>query len=119
MEWVYGPRTQAFSLVSGLYRCDHDDARLSRPILRLHLLTALIRHLDDRYVRLRAGERQRLFEDWRGRLTTLGRPVIAESAGRAIEGHAEDTTPDGSPVVHDHAGTLHELTAGDVTVRNQ
>jgi BirA family biotin operon repressor/biotin-[acetyl-CoA-carboxylase] ligase len=92
---------------------------LGRPISRLHLLTALIRHLDDRYTRLRAGERHRLFEDWRARLTTLGHAVRAESAGSAIEGYAEAVTPDGSLVVRDHAGTRHELTAGDVTVRSQ
>ena len=94
-------------------------AALGRPVSRLHLLTALIRHLDDRYTRLRAGERQRLFEDWRARLTTLGHAVRAESAGRAIEGYAEAVTPDGALVVRDRAGTRHELTAGDVTVRNQ
>jgi BirA family biotin operon repressor/biotin-[acetyl-CoA-carboxylase] ligase len=93
-------------------------AALGRPVSRAHLLTALIRHLDDRYVRLRAGERQRLFEDWRTRLTTLGRAVRAEAAGRTIEGYAEAVTPDGSLVIRDHAGTRHELTAGDVTIRS-
>ena len=87
-------------------------------VSRLHLLTALIRHLDDRYRRLRAGSANASSRTG-ARLTTLGRPVRAESAGTAIEGYAEAVTPDGSLVVRDHAGTRHELTAGDVTVRSQ
>ncbi len=105
---VPGLDTSAIALASGV----------GRPVARSGLLSALIRHLDDRYVRLRGGERLRLFEDWRTRLTTVGRDVQIEVGGTTIEGHAEGVTPKGALIVRDRAGTRHELTAGDVTVRD-
>jgi BirA family biotin operon repressor/biotin-[acetyl-CoA-carboxylase] ligase len=94
-------------------------AAAGRPVSRVALLASLLRHLDDRYLRLRAGQRQQLFENWRGRLATLGKPVRAEIAAGAIEGYAEGVTPQGALIIRDGAGKRHELTAGDVTVRNQ
>ncbi len=90
-----------------------------RPISRAELLLALLRRLDDHYLRLRAGAREALFDAWRRRLTTIGRVVRAETPGGALEGVAEDVTLTGALVVRDSAGTRHEFTAGDVTVRSQ
>ena len=90
---------------------------LGAPVSRVHLLRHLIARLDDRYTRLRSGQRQRLFDDWRSRLATVGQPVRAETAGTLVEGVAEGVTTSGALVVRDAAGAEHELTAGDVTVR--
>ena len=90
---------------------------LGESVSRAHLLQSLIARLDDRYTRLRAGQRQRLFDDWRSRLATVGQPVQAEAAGTLVEGVAEGVTASGALVMRDAAGARHELIAGDVTVR--
>ncbi len=94
-------------------------AAAGRPVSRVELLVSLLRRLDDRYLRLRAGQRQQLFEDWRGRLTTIGRSVRAESAAGMIEGYVEGVTPQGALIICDEVGERHELAAGEVSIRGQ
>ena len=90
-----------------------------RPISRAELLRTLILGLDDRYTRLRAGAKTELFEAWRARLTTLGRGVRVERAGRTFDGIAEEVTARGALIVRDRTGGRHELAAGEVTIRSQ
>ncbi len=89
------------------------------PIDRSDLLRSLLCRLDDRYARLKRGERRRLWEDWRARLSTLGQPVRADIGGETLEGVAECVTPSGALVVRDNAGGRHELVGEEVTVRRQ
>ena len=89
------------------------------PVPRPELFAALLRRVDSWYVRLRMGARSDLFETWRSRLSMLGREVRAEVAGQMIEGVAEDVTAAGALVVRDSTGQRHELSAGEVTVRNR
>ena len=58
-----------------------------------------------------------LFDAWRGRLTTLGQMVTVFGADTSIEGIAEDVTEQGALIMRDQGGILHELTAGEVSVR--
>ena len=88
-----------------------------RELPRAPLLRALLQRLDHWYLELRAGRRDRLFDAWRRRLTTLGQTVSVDRAGATIHGVAEGVTAQGALLVRDHAGTTHELTAGEVTVR--
>ena len=88
-----------------------------RELPRPPLLRALLQRLDHRYLELREGRRDRLFDAWRRRLTTLGQEVSVEQAGATIHGVAMDVTARGALLVRDYAGTTHELTAGEVTVR--
>ena len=94
---------------------------LSRTAGREHprapLLRALLQRLDYWYLGLREGSRDGIFDAWRRRLTTLGQEVSVEQAGTMIHGVAKDVTAQGALLVRDHAGTTHELTAGEVTVR--
>ena len=50
-------------------------------------------------------------------LTSDGQEVSVEQAGATIHGVAMDVTARGALLVRDYAGTTHELTAGEVTVR--
>lgn len=86
-------------------------------IAQAQLLKALVQRLDHYYLRLRGGSGDELFEAWRGRLTTLGQMVRIEGAGTTLEGIAEDVTAQGALLVRDQVGTLHELTAGEISVR--
>lgn len=81
------------------------------------LLKALIQRLDDHYLRLRDETGDELFGAWRGRLTTVGEMVRVTGAGTTLEGIAENVTAQGALLVRDTIGTLHELTAGEISVR--
>lgn len=89
-------------------------AAAGRPVGRLALLQALLGRLDAWHAGLQAGEEERLFAAWRGRLHTLGRPASVETAGGPIVGLAEDVDRDGALIIRDGAGALHRVSAGDV-----
>ncbi len=89
------------------------------PVPRSELFAALLRRVDNWYARLRLGARWELFDTWRWRLSMLGREVRVEVVGQMIEGVAEDVTAAGALVVRDSTGRRHELSAGEVTVRNR
>lgn len=87
------------------------------PAHRLLLARTLLRHLDAAYLALQAGGRDELFGRWRSLLHTLGRPVRVTGTTHAIEGLAEDVTPEGILLVRDAAGTLHRVVSGDASLR--
>ena len=95
------------------------SSAVGRPISRAQLLVALLRRVDAHYAQLEAEGREPLFDAWRERLTLLDHVVRAETPAGVLEGVAEDVTAGGSLIVRDRAGTRHELTAGEVTVRRQ
>src|SRR5581483_11036588 len=87
---------------------------LGREVDRLALLRALLMRLDQRYVMLRSGGRDELFEAWRARLAMLGQPTTVRLPHGQVEGVAEGVDPSGSLLVRDAAGVLHTVLAGDV-----
>lgn len=89
----------------------------AQPVARSSLLQSLLWRLDERYARLKHGERTRLYDDWRARLSTIGQRVRAEAHGTIREGIAETVTASGALILLDGAGVRHELTGGEVTVR--
>ena len=59
-----------------------------------------------------------LFEGWRNRSETLGRRVsVSFDDGRTLYGVAEDVAADGALLVRDDHDQLHELHAGEVSLR--
>jgi BirA family biotin operon repressor/biotin-[acetyl-CoA-carboxylase] ligase len=81
---------------------------------RLVLVRALLTELDGLYLRLRSGAS--LFEEWRGRLVTLGKRVRVQSVEAPYEGIAEAADRDGSLLVRTGNGELRRVVAGDVTL---
>ncbi len=80
---------------------------------REDLLIALLRHFDDHYSRLVAGDRSSLLAAWRSRSATLGRRVRVQLAQGEIEGMAADVTDHGHLVVETPDGP-RRITTGDV-----
>ncbi len=91
------------------------SAELGHAISKREVTRALLRETDRRYVDLRAG--RSLFEEWRDRLVTLGRPVRVTSGETVFEGTAESVDPDGSLSVRLPDGGLSRVLAGDVTLK--
>jgi BirA family transcriptional regulator, biotin operon repressor / biotin---[acetyl-CoA-carboxylase] ligase len=90
------------------------SAAAGRPIDRLGLLRALLVRLDTHYAALRAGDRDALFEAWRGRLATLGQPTQIHLPCGELHGVAEAVEPSGALRVRDERGVVHIVVAGDV-----
>ena len=89
-------------------------AALGKPVDRLELLRALLRHLDAGYAALRDGGYDALFAAWRARLATIGQFVRISTAAGMVEGVAEDVSPAGALLVRGADGGLHTITTGDV-----
>jgi BirA family biotin operon repressor/biotin-[acetyl-CoA-carboxylase] ligase len=85
-----------------------------QPIDRLALLRALLIRLDERYIALRQGRREELYDAWRDRLATLGQPVDVRLHHSVLHGVAEGVEPSGGLRVRDDHGLLHTIIAGDV-----
>ncbi|MBX0326332.1 biotin--[acetyl-CoA-carboxylase] ligase [Oscillochloris sp. ZM17-4] len=90
------------------------SAAAGRPVDRLAVLRALLRHLDTWHARLIAGEDLALFTAWRGRLHTLGQTITVQAPQGPITGLAESVDPSGALLLRDQAGALHTITTGDV-----
>lgn len=81
---------------------------------RAALLAAIMARLNEWNRVLATGA---LLDAWRARCVTLGRRVRVESAGGAVEGTAEDITPEGALWLRDAAGQRHRIAAGEATLR--
>lgn len=56
-------------------------------------------------------------DEWLRRSITIGRPVVARSAGGAVSGIAEDVDDDGALIVREASGAGVRVTSGEVTLR--
>lgn len=87
------------------------------PVDRGALFVALLQQLDLRYAALREGAQTALYEAWRGRLSTLGCKVQAETVEGPLIGTAVGVDRSGGLQIRTAGGTLHTVHAGDVSVR--
>lgn len=95
------------------------QAELGREVSRLGLLRTFLEELEAgyRYLAPAAGGHDRLWEEWKGRLDTLGRQVTVTEGDRRVSGLAEDVLPDGSLVLRRDDGSTLAIAVGDVTLR--
>lgn len=91
------------------------SAEVGYSVDRLALLTALLRHWEDRYRRWLRGESPR--EAWAARLVTLGRRVRVTVGNETWEGKAVGVNEEGALLLRQDDGTVKTLWAGDVTLR--
>ncbi|HOG47130.1 MAG TPA: biotin--[acetyl-CoA-carboxylase] ligase [Anaerolineae bacterium] len=83
-----------------------------RPLPRLPLLQEILRRIEARYDRLRAGELPHA--DWVEHLATLGQMVRVTTHQGVIEGLARSADPDGALVLELADGTTQRILVGDV-----
>jgi BirA family transcriptional regulator, biotin operon repressor / biotin---[acetyl-CoA-carboxylase] ligase len=86
-------------------------------VSRLAVIRALLTEMDKLYLDLKAGKS--LFEEWRRRLVTLGKPVKVTAADTVYEGTAEGVERDGSLLVRCTNGELRRVVAGDVSLKDK
>jgi BirA family biotin operon repressor/biotin-[acetyl-CoA-carboxylase] ligase len=90
-------------------------AEAGREVSREALAAAVLNELERLYLASRAG--QRVQDEWRARLDTLGRQVRVTCGQAVEEGLAEDVDSDGSLILRRPDGSRVAIAAGDVTLR--
>jgi len=91
------------------------EAAVGHEVSRLSVLAALLRCVEVRYERLRAGVLPR--DEWQSRLDTLGREVRVTMPGQTLNGLATGVDADGALLMQLADGRTVRVLAGDVTLR--
>lgn len=81
------------------------------------LLAALANALEPRLAQV-DDEPQRVLDDWRAKLATLGQRVTVNLADGPLVGDAVDLGSRGELIVREENGSMHEISAGDVVIPN-
>jgi BirA family biotin operon repressor/biotin-[acetyl-CoA-carboxylase] ligase len=87
---------------------------LGKEIPKAKFTTTLLFELEQLYLEARAGAP--LYEEWRGRLETLGRWIQVKTGNTTEQGRTETVTATGNLILRRADGSLTEIVAGDVTV---
>jgi BirA family biotin operon repressor/biotin-[acetyl-CoA-carboxylase] ligase len=85
--------------------------------LRIKVIRSLLTEFDNLYLKL--PDSSPIFEAWRERLVTLGKQVKATSGSQIIAGTAESVDETGALLIRQTEGTLVNVIAGDVTLREE
>lgn len=88
---------------------------LGQEISRLEIVRNLLCEMERLY--LASMESSAVYEEWRGRLVTLGKKIRVTSGDSTREGVAESVEPDGTLLLRLPDGNLDRVLAGDVTLR--
>ena len=88
---------------------------LGKKVSRLELVRCLLVEIERLYLVPPDGES--IYEEWRGRLVTLGRKVQVISGKNTLMGIAESVDRDGSLLLRHSDESTTEIIAGDVTLR--
>lgn len=87
---------------------------LGREVNRQQVLQSLLEEIEELYLGLQQGVS--LYQEWQGRLETLGKRVRATGGDRVEEGYAEAVDKEGSLLLRRSDGSLIRILAGDVTL---
>ena len=89
--------------------------QLNRQVPRSEVLRAVLVEMDRLYADLPQGER--LLNQWKNNLVTLGQQVQVNMGDQVYTGRAESVTDDGSLMLRQKDGKLVQIIAGDVMLR--
>jgi BirA family biotin operon repressor/biotin-[acetyl-CoA-carboxylase] ligase len=90
---------------------------LGREVSRLALLWRILKNVEGRYQRLRAGELPH--DEWASRLVTLDHHIVVDTPQGVVEGWAEGVDADGALILRTRCGERQRVLAGDVTLRKR
>jgi BirA family biotin operon repressor/biotin-[acetyl-CoA-carboxylase] ligase len=88
---------------------------LGREVSREALAAGILNEFEGLYLAAQAGEA--IDQEWRARLSTLGKEVRVRFGEQVEEGLAEDVDSDGSLILRRANGSRVTIAAGDVTLR--
>jgi len=87
---------------------------LGGEVSRVKIIRQLLVEVEELYSALPDGEP--IYQEWRGRLVTLGRKVQVKTGAATLEGIAEDVAQDGSLLLRQVDGSHTRIVAGDVSL---
>lgn len=88
-----------------------------REVARLPLLVEILQRLDGHYAAAAQGQSPR--PAWNARLISTGKPVTVKMGHQTLSGIVAGTGAEGQLLLRDAAGKVHEIPAGDVTLRER
>ncbi len=86
----------------------------NKPILRISVLQAFLRHLEHWYEVFCKGSFNKIMKAWRGYDMLVGHTVEVSLFHSKLLGVAEEVDPCGALLVRDTTGKVHRIIAGDV-----
>jgi len=89
---------------------------MGKDVSRVAIIRCLLVEMEKLY--LSVGDGEHIYQEWRGRLITLGKKVQVLSGERVLDGVAEDVSRDGSLLLRHGNNYLSRIVAGDVTLRD-
>ena len=92
------------------------QVELGQPIPRADLAVAILRALDEDYLRVKAGRFGQITEEWEAHCTTLGKEVVIRIGERQVRGRAESLSEDGALLLRTEHGHLERIIGGDVSI---
>jgi BirA family biotin operon repressor/biotin-[acetyl-CoA-carboxylase] ligase len=87
------------------------------PIDRNFLVAELLAEVERVYLELQSKHVDKLLAEWRSRSATLGKEIVATSGNNTITGTAVDIESTGALLVRCEDGTIHQIHAGEVSIR--
>ena len=91
---------------------------LKKDVSRVAVIRRLLVETERLYLAL-PPDGEPIYQEWRGRLVTLGRKVQVKSDKTILEGIAESVARDGSLLLRHSNGNSTRIVAGDVTLRHK
>jgi BirA family biotin operon repressor/biotin-[acetyl-CoA-carboxylase] ligase len=86
-----------------------------RGVSREEVLKTLLEELEGLYSAWQSGEL--IYEEWRNRLSTIGKEVRVRWGDGVVEGYAESVDDKGQLILRCRDGSVVEIPAGEVTLR--
>jgi len=87
-----------------------------RAFSRADLAAAILRELDNDYLRVCAGQFTKVADEWEARCQTIGRDVTIQIGNRRVQGRAESLGESGELLLRTEHGHLERISGGDVTL---
>jgi BirA family transcriptional regulator, biotin operon repressor / biotin---[acetyl-CoA-carboxylase] ligase len=81
---------------------------------RITLLARVLEELERLYLTLQNGEFNTVYEEWIGKMETVGRRVLVDQGGHRVDGVAVRVDTDGALVIRTDDWQEHRILAGDV-----
>jgi len=88
---------------------------LGRELSRLEIIRRLMFEIERLYLSAQGSED--IYQEWQNNLETLGKWVNAKAGDKSYEGIAESVERDGSLILRLRDGSLKQIVAGDVTLK--
>jgi BirA family biotin operon repressor/biotin-[acetyl-CoA-carboxylase] ligase len=92
------------------------EEEAGRPVGRAELAAAILRELDQDYLRLAQGHFAAVAEEWAAHCDTLGKNVVIRVGERQIRGRAESLDETGALILRTEHGRLERIIGGDVSL---